>query len=202
MMSLFIYLDNKSNPVSTQKFDSAPGIEIIIPPNALYIQDASTLPTDFEILDHWRLKNGVLADVGPNPGIAYYWDVNTEKWLLDLPKAKAIKLAEIKDTRDSKEFGGFEWDGSLFDSDVVSQTRIQGAVQLALLAIQNNQPFSIDWTLKDNSVRTLTGEQIIQVGIALAQYITHLHEISRGLKVQVNNATTLQQVESITWPAT
>lgn len=200
MMSCFIYLDDKSNPMATQRFDSAPGIEIITPPGALYVQDATTLPTDSEILDHWRLKNGVLTDVGPNPGAYYYWSVPTQQWVLDIAKAKTIKFKEIKDTRNSKEFGGFVWDGSTFDSDGVSQSRIQGGVQLAILAQQNNQPFSITWTLADNSVRTLDGMQMIQVGTALAQHVQSLHETARILRAQIDAAGTIEQVQSVAWP--
>lgn len=200
MMSCFIYLDDKSNPVATQRFDSAPGVEIITPPGALYVQDASTLPTDSEILDHWRLAAGVLTSVAPNPGPYYYWDVASQQWVLDLTKAKSIKTTELKNTRDSREFGGFVWNGSVFDSDSQSQSRIQGAVQLALLAQQAGQPFSITWTLQDNTTRILTGTDMIQVGVALAQHVQALHETARILRAQVDSAENDQQLAAINWP--
>lgn len=200
MMSCFIQLDNNSNPISIQRFDSIPGVEIIVPSNNVYIEDCSNYPSDIEILDHWRMKAGVLANVGPNPGSSYRWDRTTESWVPDLEKAKTTKLQELKKSRNLKESGGFAWDGSVFDSDPQSQLRLQGAVQLAQMSAASSTPFSIEWTLKDNTVRTLSGSDMIAVGLALAGHITAVHELYRDLKNEVDTATTVQQVDSISWP--
>lgn len=118
----------------------------------------------------------------------------------DLEKAKARQWSIIKINRDRREFGGFNWNGKYFDSDSQAQSRIQGGVQLALMAQQVNQPFSINWTLQDNSVIPLNASDMISVGQALATHIQDLHEISRGLREQINAATTVEQVNSIGWP--
>lgn len=118
----------------------------------------------------------------------------------ELETARLNKWNNIKAYRDRQEYGGFVWDGSVFDSDPQSQSRIQGAVQLAILAQQAGQPFSITWTLQDNTVRTLNGQEIIAVGQALAAHVQAIHQIGRVLREQVNSATTVEEINSIVWP--
>lgn len=200
MISCFIQLNSDSVPILVQRFDSVPGVDIVVPPNTLYVQDCSNYASDIEILDHWRMKDGVLTDVGTNPGPSYRWDITLKSWIPDLEKAKTTKLQQLKTARTKKESGGFAWDGSVFDSDPQSQLRLQGAVQLAQMSSASNTPFSIEWTLKDNTVRTLSGNDMIAVGLALAGHITGVHELYRDLKNEVDMATTVQQVDNINWP--
>ena len=115
----------------------------------------------------------------------------------ELEMCKTAKWAEVKQHRDATENGGFTWDGSSFDSTPISQSRIQGAAQLATLAKINNQPFSIDWTLADNSVRTLSGDDMIAVGAALGAHINEQHVRARQLREQIEAATTPEQVQAV-----
>ena len=117
-----------------------------------------------------------------------------------LEKAKQRKWIALKSYRDALEFSGFEWDGSRFDSDPVSQSRIQGGVQLAQIATQSGQPFSIDWTLQNNTVRVLNGIEMVQVGLALGTYVQLIHGIARNLRTQLEAATTFEQVDQVNWP--
>lgn len=114
--------------------------------------------------------------------------------------AGARKWAFIKSQRSALEFGGFTWDGSAFDSDPQAQARIQGGVQLATIAAAQSQPFSIDWTLADNTVRTLSGADMIAVGMTLAAHVQTVHAIARALRLQIEAATTLAEVEAVVWP--
>lgn len=117
-----------------------------------------------------------------------------------LQEVRAAKWNEIKQARDAAEFGGFTWDGSRFDSDSESQSRIQGAAQLATLAQLASQTFSVDWTLQDNTVRTLSGADMIAAGTAMGQHIMAVHAIGRVLRAQIEEATTLGEVEAVQWP--
>ena len=108
---------------------------------------------------------------------------------------RARKWFEIKNARDAQEFGGFYWDNSKFDSDLISQSRIQGAVILAM----QNPSFTIDWTLKDNSVRTLSAADMLAVGQALATHVEIAHTKARTIRTQLDAATTIPEVEAIFW---
>jgi hypothetical protein len=99
------------------------------------------------------------------------------------------------------EFGPFVCGGQTFDGDSESQRRIQGAAQLATLAQATGQPFSIDWTLADNTQATLTATEMIGVGVALGQHVNGAHGIARALRAQIDAATTPEELEAIQWPA-
>lgn len=118
-----------------------------------------------------------------------------------LDEAKQLKWAEIKRGRDAVEYGGFDWDGSHFDSDETSRSRIQGAVQLARIAQSFGQLYSIDWTLSDNSERTLSGDDMVSVGVALGTHVGAAFETARVLRAQIDAATTTEEVDAVAWPA-
>lgn len=119
---------------------------------------------------------------------------------LDLTARKNLKWAQIKLERDRVEFGTMTWDGSEFDTNMISQQRIQGAVQLASMSLAANQTFEQDWTLADNSVRTLNASQLVSLGLALAQHVGTAHAIGRGLRAQIFSATTEAEVDAVVWP--
>jgi hypothetical protein len=108
---------------------------------------------------------------------------------------KADRWELIKKARNDAEFGGFLWDGSRFDSDQISQQRIQGMVQIANL----DSSMSMDWTLADNSVRTLNSEQGIALGLALAAHVNEQHVKARTLRVAIDSATSAEQVAAVVW---
>lgn len=118
----------------------------------------------------------------------------------DLEKAKARRWGEIKQLREAHEFGPLTWEGSTFDADAPAQLRIMGAVQMAAAAAVADQSFAIDWTLADNSIRTLTGEDMQALGEALAQRISAVHETARQLREQIEAATSVQSVQAVDWP--
>ena len=148
----------------------------------------------------YRVVNGEIIATGiPNmpPNNYDIWDEVNGGWIdsRDLDQKKADKWVEIKAARDAQEFGSFDWGGYTFQCDEVSQRRIQGAVQLASMS----SAFSIDWTLLDNSVITLTADQMIEVGQTLASHVNALHVKSRGLRIDIESATTEQEISAITW---
>jgi hypothetical protein len=133
---------------------------------------------------------------------AWAWDDVTERWVSQ-PTLAALKIArwsQVKVQRAAVEFGGFAWDGSAFDSDEMSQARIIGAVQMAVLAAAAEQPFAIDWTLQDNTVRTLSGADMIAVGLALGTHVATAHTIARALRDAIEAAATAEELEAIEWP--
>ena len=115
--------------------------------------------------------------------------------LISLDKAKELKWNEMKLARDTTVYSPFVWDGSTFDADPTSQQRIAGAVQLATL----DQDFTVDWTLANNTVRTLTAANMIAVGVALGQAVNAAYEKGRLLRNTINAATTVDAVMAITW---
>jgi hypothetical protein len=138
----------------------------------------------------WRNDEWVFVGLRPSPN--HYWD---GEWKFHLEAAKAAKWDEIKRAREAEELGGFTWNGYRFDSNFISQSRIQGMVTLAL----RTPDLGVDWTLADNTTIDLTASELIELGMEMAQFITTVHSKSRILRRQINAATTQAELDAITW---
>lgn len=123
--------------------------------------------------------------------------VRSDAKLLEL--AKSNKKALLKAARDRAEFGPFMWDGSPFDADMVARSRIQGAVTLAQLALSTGQPYSVEWTLANNTTRTLSAVEMLGVAQALGAHVNTAHTTGRSLRGQLDAATTIAEVNAISW---
>lgn len=118
----------------------------------------------------------------------------------DIETARACKWAEIKGERDRLENGGFDVPGvGRFDSDADSRARIVGAVTAAKIAQDAGQPFSVEWTLADNTTAMLNAEQVISVGFAMLTHTTSTHEKGRVLRAQIAAAEDVDSLNAITW---
>ena len=110
-------------------------------------------------------------------------EIKSQQWLL------------VKAKRTEVESSGFTWNNLVFDSDAISQQRIAGAVQLALM----NPLFSTNWTLADNTVRTLNQQQMLAVGMSLGEHITTVFTKGQTLRMSIDLATTKDAIEAIYW---
>ncbi len=150
-----------------------------------------------EALDAFCVVEGVVVSKGVKPSPHHIFDYENKQWVdpRTLQDFKSAKWEEIKLAKDAAEFGGFDWNGSRFDSDAISQSRIQLYVQLAAMS----PAFFIDWTLADNSVRTLDAAGMAAVGAALGAHVSAQHMLARGLRMQIDAATSSTQLENINW---
>lgn len=118
----------------------------------------------------------------------------------DLESLKARKWAEIKAARGTQESAGFTVEGvGTFDSDADSRARIIGAVTAAKIAKDEGQPFSVEWTLADNTAVMLDADQVISVGFAMLTHITSTHEKGRTLRSAITAAEDVDSLNAITW---
>lgn len=148
-----------------------------------------------------RYADGQVIDTGQPliaPAEGWAWNSTSFAWY-DARTLEAVKAAQweiIKAARSEAEYGGFTWDGSTFDSDALSQQKIIGASQMASL---NPSVFLIDWTLADNTVRTLSAADMNAVGVALGEHVNTQYVHARVLRQQIEDATTKEEVMAITW---
>ncbi len=138
------------------------------------------------------VEAGCVVEIPVKPSVHHVFDWAGKAWIdpRSLQDLKDARWAEGRRERDSAEFGAFSWDGSRFDSDALSQQRITVAVTLAMM----NSAFSIDWTLADNTARTLTAADMIAVGVALGQHVSACHERARVLRGQIEVALTAEEL--------
>ena len=128
-----------------------------------------------------------LSDV-PSP--QHVFDYEIKQWIdpRSLDEIKAQKWTEIKSQRDHLEFGGFEFEGNIYDSDQVSQGRIMGATSAGVDQV---------WTLADNTTVELSASQLQQLYAALQDHIAKVHERGRIARQQIYEAETRDQVEAV-----
>lgn len=139
--------------------------------------------------DYWSGYEWVSPPPKPE-GIWYTFDYVAKQWIdpRSLDEIKAQKWSEIKSQRDQLEFGGFEFEGSIYDSDQVSQGRIMGAAAAGV---------DQTWTLANNTTVELTALQLQQLYAALQAHIAGVHERGRIARQLIFEAETKEQVEAI-----
>ncbi|PPE71483.1 DUF4376 domain-containing protein [Caldimonas thermodepolymerans] len=148
---------------------------------------------------YWDHENSQWVPIPPQPSPVYEWDPYEKQWKdpRSLSAVKREAKARITAARDAAEDGSrFECDGAVYQSDL---PRISGASLGALTALLNGQPFAVDWTLADNTVKTLDAPGMLRVGFAQFAHINALHQKARQLKAQIDAATTIAEVEAIQW---
>lgn len=140
--------------------------------------------------DYFDNESNMFMSIGNPPTPNHTFDYAIKEWvdLRTLDEIKAQKWAEIKSERDRIEFGGFEFDGDIYDSDQVSQGRILGAVLAGLPQI---------WTLANNTTVSLSAEQLKSLYAALKMHVAIAHERGRIAREAIQAATTKEQIEAI-----
>ncbi|SSO57856.1 Uncharacterised protein [Acinetobacter baumannii] len=135
-------------------------------------------------------QKGRWVHIPTQPSPFHIFDYETKKWVdnRSLEDVKRLKWEHIKQQRDQYEFGGFEFENNIFDSDSNSQLRIATA---ALLGV------SVEWTLKDNKVVRLSPDQLIDLNTALAVHINNIHERGRIARQQIETALTYEEIEAV-----
>ncbi|WP_278364800.1 DUF4376 domain-containing protein [Acinetobacter schindleri] len=156
-------------------------VEMNTPEGCLAVEDPPESNMYYQ--DGW-----VAMPTQPSPH--HTFDYTTKQWIdpRTLDEIKAQKWAEIRSGRDSLEFGGFEFEGNIYDSDQVSQGRIMGAVIAGVDQV---------WTLADNTTVELSASQLQQLYAALQAHIASIHERGRIARQLIFDAETIEQVEAV-----
>lgn len=146
------------------------------------------------------VQNGELVLLPPCPSKRHQWGGPAVGWVdqRSLEEVKAQKWTEIKDERSAREAGTFTYLGQEFDMDPV---RIAGAVMDARESIIAGETFTQAWVLANDSVLWLTAEETIAMGRTAKAVVSGLWSTSQYLRNAIDAATTIAEVEAITWPA-
>ena len=133
-------------------------------------------------------KRFIALSDAPSP--QHVFDYEIKQWIdpRSLDDIKAQKWTEIKQQRDQLEFGGFEFEGNIYDSDQVSQGRIIVAASAGIDQV---------WTLANNTTVMLSAAQLQQLYAALQAHIVSVHERGRIARQLIFDAETKEQAEDI-----
>lgn len=134
--------------------------------------------------------NNVWHRLPDRPSDTHDYDYVNHLWVdkRTLEQAKEIKWESIKLERNKLEFGSFEFEGNIYDSDQVSQGRIMGVAVAGLDQV---------WTLADNTTVELSALQLQQLYMALQAHIASVHERGRKARLAIESAVTKEEVEAI-----
>lgn len=115
----------------------------------------------------------------------------------DLTAAKKVAKNRITEWRRKQQDSGFSFNGKVYDSDPISRSIINGAVTMALISIQQGQPYNVSWTTQDNSQVDMDANTIIAFGIAAATSFQALHAQAISLKTPINTKTTPAEIQAV-----
>lgn len=173
--------------------------DVDLPPLANAIDGSGTRATHY-------VANGELVAYTPEqaaakaaqPSLWHRWSNTSMGWAdsRDLEAVRATKLAELKGARDAQINGGFEWGGLRFDSDETAQMRLMGL----FVASQGPGFTSKTWRLQDNTWHSLTAADAAGVWSALEAHLEGAFTTFAAVESQALAATTIPDVEAITWP--
>ena len=180
-----ILLNNNGSILSTLSGD-ADLVSLNTAENAIYVDSVEAVDNS----DYYDFDLHSFIPIGEAPSSNHTFDYVIKEWvdLRTLDEIKAQKWDEIKTQRDQLEFGGFEFEGGIYDSDQVSQGRIMGA---ALAGVEQV------WTLADNTTVSLTAQQLQQLYASLQAHIASVHERGRIARQLIFDAVTKEEVEAI-----
>lgn len=161
-------------------------VELNTAPDAVFIDTNDIV----NISDYYDFDQHRFISIGEAPAPHCIFDYEVKQWIdpRSLDEIKAQKWTEIKSERDRLEFGGFEFDGNIYDSDQVSQGRITGAASAGI---------DQTWTLADNTTVELSASQLQQLYAALQAHIASAHERGRIARQLIFDAETKEQVEAV-----
>lgn len=107
------------------------------------------------------------------------------------PSITDLREAHWADARRYRERctnGGCVTSWGRVDTDDDSRLKISGAVQMAMLAQMAGDPYSIDWTMSDNSQVTLDAVGMLQMGVSVGEHVKLCHANGTSIRTAIEAA--------------
>lgn len=153
------------------------------------------------------------AGVGVHEGVADYLtqrrDLVTGLLVPYTPPAPTLESLqasaweEIKRARAAAINAPLATPHGTFDADGAARANVGGAVALAQLATAAGHPFSIAYTLHDNTSVVLDAAVMVSVGLLLGAQVQAAFATARALRAQINAPDiTPEALALIVWPTT
>ncbi len=118
---------------------------------------------------------------------------------IGLEGAKLKKWLQVKQLRQQSIDTDLITPYGVFQCASDERQNITDAVQMATVLTAMEQPVSISWTLRDNSVVVLNAEQMTHVGLLLGQKIQEAHAIARVRRGETYAATSIEELNILSW---
>lgn len=116
-----------------------------------------------------------------------------------LEELKELKLEELKAIKEEKLLF-MRFKNTTFQIDTEAKINISGKVSEIMLANLNNTPLeNISWIDKDNKIITFSKDEFLEFGVNIAKYTESIIFKNDELRNKVKNATSLEELNLITW---
>jgi hypothetical protein len=152
----------------------------------------------------WYDPTGVLQDFraetpDAQPPVGFLEHVNGQSRTVQLPLAtlQDAKWAQTKTAREAFISAPLPTPHGVFDCDPDSRKSITDAVLMLQTLAAIGSPSTIDFTLADNSVATLTTAQMVEVGLLMGQRVQQAYAIGRMRRTAIYAATNAAEVEAV-----
>ena len=154
--------------------------------------------TDQEVLSVWYWGDGWKLRP-PRPAQYSVWAEGV--WIDPRPLSdlQAAKWAQIKRDRDEAEFAPFTYNAMEFDGDLNAQRRLGSYISVSKSALAAGDPFSAEFILADNTVVTLSAQDFVGIELAKVQAVAAAFAHATALRLQIEAATTVAEVDAVTW---
>lgn len=125
-------------------------------------------------------------------------------WVANMTLLRAIKWEAVKAKRTEVQTGGCNTPSGRAQTDLESLGLINGAVTMAILSLQASAPYSIEFTLADNTSIALDAAGMIALGQAVGIFIAVSHARSVALRAAIDAAADPAALDAIDiesgWP--
>ena len=154
----------------------------------------------FLYVDNHPEENSYIADgkvvaMPTKPSENCNFNYSTKAWDYDLTGAKREAWIRVKLSREADECSTFTWDSNTFQCDEHSQRKLMLTMQRALI----DSSLSMAWTLADNTVKTFSSADYLNIGTAMSTHIDACHVKAKDLRTKINEATTQDELDGITY---
>jgi hypothetical protein len=117
----------------------------------------------------------------------------------DLDKAKAKKKAEIASSRSVEMYADKTTSLGTFGSTESDNNKLSIAIQVTQLAAAAGQPAECGYKDVNGVYSVYTLAQLEQIALEIAAQVIPLYEKESGLVTQVDAATTIEEVNAVSW---
>lgn len=138
--------------------------------------------------DYWNGSEWV--NIGTKPKWYFEFDYDTKEWkdTRSLASVKVECWERVKLARNVLEFGGFLYNGSVYDSDQISQGRI-------LAAYVFGQP--TEWTTATDGVVELSADQVRELGYTMMAHVQSVHSRGRLARELIFASKSIEEAEAV-----
>lgn len=116
---------------------------------------------------------------------------------LPLGELRAQRWEAAKAVREAISNGTCPTPLGVVNCDPAARLNIAGAVQMAQIAQQQGVPFTIDWTMADDSSVTHDGPQMIAMGVAAGGFYAACHTRSQQIRAALDAAMSPAELAAV-----